>query len=81
MKSLIHSSDFEKKKQFFSKQQTEWWKICAYLSSLTDVKTKVCVGCNVSKIYNNNGKEFVVTRKNSLDEVQKLVENIRSENG
>jgi len=58
----------------------DWSSILRYVQSCDDIKKRVCYGCPTSRLYDNNGKEYKISRRLTLEQVKLIVEEIRKIN-
>lgn len=64
-------------KTFFSGDTGD---VVGFLHSITDIRKHLCFSCNLQRLYDDNGKEYRITRTTPLDKVKKIVEEIRTIN-
>lgn len=58
----------------------DWIAVNTFLQKQDDIKKRLCIGCSAGRIYDNNGKEYKISRSNTLKEIELLVEEIRKIN-
>jgi len=57
-----------------------WQAICTFVMLQYDIKKRICIGCGKGTMYDKNGKQYPFTKFMQIEEVKRLVEEIKKIN-
>lgn len=67
-------------KNILKPKTDNWCSILNYAKSITDIRKSLCGGCGNGTLYDKNNAAYSISRKNTLEEVKTIVEEIRKIN-
>lgn len=75
------SNEFVIRRKKFALQRKSWDEICGLIKSCTDIRKAMCYGCGQGTLYDNKGEKYRVSGSNTIEEVNMIIEKIRTING
>lgn len=64
----------------FREVKSEWNEILNFVVTCTDIKKHICSGCPTSRLYDKNGKVYIINRQSKLEGVKFMIDQIRKIN-